>query len=215
MYYILEKRDIMIPNEVNVVLKDIWPMLLLFVIVIITIRIVDILINKKKFVLYKDLFILMFILYMLLLFELVTSTDFESYSNNFIPFREIMRYKYTSKLFYKNVLGNVLLFIPFGYFVNKILKNKKIIIGMVITLITSLSIEIIQMNIGRSFDIDDIMLNLIGGVLGCVIYKFLDYIKEKMPSCLRKTWIYNILWILILVISSLFLLNYYGIWEVV
>ncbi len=205
----------MIPNEVNVVLKDIWPMLLLFVIVIITIRIVDILINKKKFVLYKDLFILMFILYMLLLFELVTSTDFESYSNNFIPFREIMRYKYTSKLFYKNVLGNVLLFIPFGYFVNKILKNKKIIIGMVITLITSLSIEIIQMNIGRSFDIDDIMLNLIGGVLGCVIYKFLDYIKEKMPSCLRKTWIYNILWILILVISSLFLLNYYGIWEVV
>ena len=46
---------------------------------------------------------LMFILYMFLLFELVTSTDFESYSNNFIPFKEIMRYNYTSKLFYKNV----------------------------------------------------------------------------------------------------------------
>lgn len=204
----------MIPNEVNVVLKDIWPMLLLFIIVIISIRVVDIIINKKKIVLYKDLFLLMFILYMFLLFELVTSTDFESYSNNFIPFKEIMRYKYTSKLFYKNVLGNVLLFVPFGYFVNKMLKNKQIIIGVFITLVTSLSIELIQMNIGRSFDIDDIILNLVGGILGCIIYKFLDFIKEKLPNCLRKTWIYNIVWVLILLFSTLFLLNYYGIVEV-
>lgn len=204
----------MIPNEVDVVLSDIWPMLLLFIIVISTIRILDVIINKKKFVLYKDLFFLMFILYMFLLFELVTSTDFESYSNNFIPFKEIMRYTYTSKLFYKNVLGNVLLFVPFGYFVNKVLKNKQVLIAIFTTLITSLSIEIIQMNIGRSFDIDDIMLNLIGGVIGYLIYKFLDYINEKLPSYLKKEWIYNILWILILVLSGLFLLNYYGIVEV-
>ena len=204
----------MIPNEVDVVLSDIWPMLLLFIIVISTMRILDVIINKKKFVLYKDLFFLMFILYMFLLFELVTSTDFESYSNNFIPFKEIMRYNYTSKLFYKNVLGNVLLFVPFGYFVNKVLKNKQVLIAIFTTLITSLSIEIIQMNIGRSFDIDDIMLNLIGGVIGYLIYKFLDYIKEKLPSYLKKEWIYNILWILILVVSGLFLLNYYGIMEV-
>ena len=205
----------MIPNEVNIVLKDIWPMLLLFIIVIVTIRVIDVIINQNKFVLYKDLFLIMFILYLFLLFELVTSTDFESYSNNFIPYKEIMRYKYTSKLFYKNVLGNVLLFVPFGYFVNKVLKNKKIVVGIFITLVTSLSIELIQMNIGRSFDIDDIMLNLVGGILGCLIYKFLDYIKEKLPNCLRKTWIYNVLWILILLFSSLFLLNYYGILEVV
>ena len=204
----------MIPNEVDVVLSDIWPMLLLFIIVISTIRILDVIINKKKFVLYKDLFFLMFILYMFLLFELVTSTDFESYSNNFIPFKEIMRYTYTSKLFYKNVLGNVLLFVPFGYFVNKVLKNKQVLIAIFTTLITSLSIEIIQMNIGRSFDIDDIMLNLIGGVIGYLIYKFLDYINKKLPSYLKKEWIYNILWILILVLSGLFLLNYYGIVEV-
>ena len=63
----------MIPNEVDVVLSDIWPMLLLFIIVISTMRILDVIINKKKFVLYKDLFFLMFILYMFLLFELVTS----------------------------------------------------------------------------------------------------------------------------------------------
>ena len=201
----------MIPNEVNIVLKEIWPMLLLFIIVLILIRLIDIILNKKKIVFYKDLIMLMFILYMFLLFELVTSTDFESYSNNFIPFKEIMRYNYTSKLFYKNVVGNMLLFIPFGYFVNNILKNKKVIVCIFITLITSLSIEIIQMNIGRSFDIDDIILNICGGSIGYIIYKVKEYIKNKLPECLKKNWIYNILWILLLIGSSLFLLNYYGV----
>lgn len=204
----------MIPNEVNIVLSDIWPMLLLFIIVIFTMRVVDVIINKKKLVLYKDLYILTFILYMFLLFELVTSTDFESYSNNFIPFKEIMRYSYTSKLFFKNVLGNVLLFVPFGYFANNILKNKKIIVAMFITLITSSSIEIIQMNIGRSFDIDDIILNLIGGIIGYLIYKLLYVIKDVLPEWLKKEWIYNIIWLLILISGSIFLLNYYGILEV-
>lgn len=201
----------MIPNEVNIVLRDIWPMLLLFIIVLFTIRIIDIIINKKKWIFYKDLIYLIFVLYMFLLFELVTSTDFESYSNNFIPFKEIMRYKYTSNLFYKNVLGNVLLFVPFGYFVNNILKNKKIIISILITLITSLSIEIIQMKIGRSFDIDDIILNVCGGIVGYLIYKLKENIKEIIPEFLKKNWIYNILWILILILSSIFLLNYYGV----
>jgi len=153
----------------------------------------------------------MFLLYMFLLFELVTTTDFESYSNNFIPFKEIMRYNYTSELFYKNVVGNMLLFIPFGYFVNNILKSKKVIICIYITLITSLSIEIIQMNIGRSFDIDDIILNICGGIIGYIIYKIKEYIKNKLPECLKKNWIYNILWILLLIGSSIFLLNYYGV----
>ena len=204
----------MIPNEVNIVLKDIWPMILLFIIVVFTLRIIDIIINKKKVPIYKDLRMLVFILYMFLLFELVTSTDFESFSNNFVPFKEILRYSYTSTLFYKNVLGNVLLFIPFGYFANIILRNKKAIISIIITFITSLSIELIQMNIGRSFDIDDIMLNLLGGIVGYNIYIFLDYIKIRLPKMLQKEWIYSFIWILILVLGMLFLLNYYGIWGV-
>lgn len=204
----------MIPNEVNIVLKDIWPMLLLFIIVVFTMRVIDIIINNKKVPIYKDLRMLVFILYMFLLFELVTSTDFESYSNNFVPFKEILRYSFNSALFYKNVLGNVLLFIPFGYFVNVTLKNKNLWISIIITFITSLSIELIQMNIGRSFDIDDILLNLIGGIFGYYIYKFLDYIKNKLPEFLQKEWIYSLLWIIILVLGLLFLFDYYGIWEV-
>lgn len=204
----------MIPTEVNIVLKDIWPMLLLFIIVVFTMRIIDVIINKKKMVIYKDLFFLTFVLYMFLLFELVTSTDFESYSNNFMPFREIMRYSPTSSLFYKNVIGNVLLFAPFGYFVNTLLKNKSFLLNILITLITSTSIEFIQMYIGRSFDIDDIILNLCGGCLGYLIYRIIDFIKDKSPEVLKKEWIYNILWILIVVFGLLFVLNYYKILEV-
>lgn len=204
----------MIPSEVNVVLKDIWPMLLLFSIVLFTIRIVDVIINKKRLVLYKDLFFFMFILYLFLLFELVTSTDFESFSNNFIPFKEIMRYDLSSGLFYKNVIGNVLLFVPFGYFVSDIINNKKLLVSMFITLVTSVSIEVIQMNIGRSFDIDDIILNFVGGIIGYGFYKFIDFIGDKVPSFLKKEWIYNILWIILVICATLFLLDYYNILEV-
>lgn len=211
---VIRKSDYMIPNEVNIVLSNIWPMLLLFVIVLFSMRIIDVIINKNKLILYRDLYLLSFILYMLLLFELVTTTDFESYSNNFIPFKEIMRYSYTSKLFFKNVLGNVLLFVPFGYFVNKILKNKKMIVAVFITLITSLSIELIQINIGRSFDIDDIILNLLGGIVGYLFYRLLEYIKEIIPNWLKKEWIYNILWILILILGSIIILDYYNVLEV-
>ncbi len=189
----------MIPNEINIVLKEIWPMILLFIVVLATIKIADTIINKKKFIFYKELYMLVIILYMFLLFELVTSTDFESYSNNFVPFKEILRYNFTSSLFYKNVLGNVLLFVPFGYFVSSILKTKKIYITTLITFITSISIEIIQMNIGRSFDIDDIMLNLCGGILGYLIYKLIKKLELIIPDFLKKEWIYNLLWIILLI----------------
>ena len=74
----------MIPSEVNVVLKDIWPMLLLFSIVLFTIRIFDIIVNKKEFILYKDLITFTFLLYLFLLFKLVISFYFVCYSINFI-----------------------------------------------------------------------------------------------------------------------------------
>ncbi len=203
----------MIPREISVVLREIWPMLLLFIIVLSTLRIIDSILNKKKMLLYKDLLTLVFILYMFLLFELVTTTDFESYSNNFIPLKEIIRYNYTSSLFFKNVIGNVLLFIPFGYFVNYFLKNKKIYITIISTLITSLSIEIIQMNIGRSFDIDDIILNLCGSVIGCLLFRLSIILSKKIPKALKKEWIYNLIWIIAVSCSVIFIFNYYKLWR--
>jgi len=201
-----------IPNEILVFLKSLWPMLMLFIIVLCSIRIIDIIFNKKKVIIHKELMNLMFIVYLFLLFQLVTTSDFESYSNNFIPFREIMRYRIDSGLFYRNVVGNIVLFMPFGYLVSYYLKNTKYYIALLLTFITSISTEVIQMYIGRSFDIDDILLNLIGGLIGYLIFKIQYVIIEKLPKFLKKTILADLLVIILFVIVMVGI--YFILWRV-
>ena len=112
----------MIPKIAIDVITELLPMITLFCIVLFLLRFFYLKNNNKEFILYKELINISFIIYILLLFELVTSTDFHSYNNNFIPFREIFRYSFSSPLFYRNVIGNVILFIPFGYFTSTLLK---------------------------------------------------------------------------------------------
>jgi len=201
-----------IPNEILVFLKSLWPMLMLFIIVLCSIRIIDIIFNKKKVIIHKELMNLMFIVYLFLLFQLVTTSDFESYSNNFIPFREIMRYRIDSGLFYRNVVGNIVLFMPFGYLVSYYLKNTKYYIALLLTFITSISTEVIQMYIGRSFDIDDILLNLIGGLIGYLIFKIQYVIIEKLPKFLKKTILADLLVIILFAIVMVGI--YFILWRV-
>lgn len=200
-----------LPNEILNFIKGLWPMLLLFIIVISSIRIMDIVLNKKKLVLHQDLMNLMFIIYLFLLFQLVTTTDFESYSNNFIPFKEIMRYKIDSSLFYRNVVGNIILFVPFGYLVSYYMKKPKYYGILLLTFITSLSTEVIQMYIGRSFDIDDILLNFIGGLIGFLIFKIQSKIIEKLPNFLKKSWLADLL---VVVLFGIVMVGiYYILWR--
>ena len=201
-----------IPNEILIFLKSLWPMLMLFIIVICSIRIIDIIFNKKKVIIHKELMNLMFIVYLFLLFQLVTTSDFESFSNNFIPFKEIMRYKIDSSLFYRNVIGNIVLFMPFGYLVSYYLKNTKYYIALILTFITSISTEVIQMYIGRSFDIDDILLNLVGGLVGYLIFKVQYKIIEKLPNFLKKKWLADLLVIILFVIVMIGI--YFVLWRI-
>ena len=110
------------------IMHNIWPMLFIFTVIIVSVRIAYILYNKEKFVLYKELLMLCFIIYILLLYYIVTFQDNNYGTNNFVPFKEIFRYSVTSKLFLRNVIGNVLLFVPFGMFVTHYVKNNKIFI---------------------------------------------------------------------------------------
>ncbi len=177
-----------------------WPMVLISSIIIISFRIAYLLKNHVKFVLYQDLLMLCFIIYVLCLFQVVTFQDTVSWSsNNFIPFREIFRYAFGSRLFVKNVVGNMLLFLPFGFFVSYYLKCKKVWLPLILTLIASISIETVQMVIGRVFDIDDILLNLFGGCLGFLCYYVLSKIGEKLPSVLKSEMFLNIIAIVLLI----------------
>ena len=202
----------MIPQKAINIIIDLWPMLTLISVVLITLRLTYLFINHKKIVIYRELLSLMFIIYLMMLFELVTTSDFESYSNNFMPFREIYRYKLTSKLFYRNVIGNIVIFAPFGYFVSYACKvKKKWYIPLIITFITSLTIEIIQMGIGRSFDIDDIILNLIGGLFGYLGYLIFESIFKKYSEIFKNNLLLNIICIIMIIVLTILILNIYGV----
>ena len=74
------------------------------------------------------------------------------------------------------------------------------------TLIASLTIETVQYYIGRVFDIDDIILNLIGGILGFLVYIGLDAIKNKVKIFKNDT-VLDIIIIIILVLVILYSFN--------
>ena len=95
-------------------LNNTWPMLTLFIAIMIILKLARVFINNDKFIFYKEFYNLLFIIYVLLLYYLLLSTENASSGMNFIPFKEITRYNIGSKSFFYNVIGNIVLFIPFG-----------------------------------------------------------------------------------------------------
>lgn len=177
-----------------------WPMVLISTVIIVSLRIAYILKNHAKFVLYQDLLMLSFIIYVLCLFQVVTFQDNNNISsNNLIPFREMFRYDLGSRLFLKNVLGNIIMFLPYGFFTSYFLKEKKLLPIFILTVLTSLTIESTQLMIGRVFDIDDILLNILGGVLGHYLYILILKIGDMCPSVLQREWFLNLVSIILLV----------------
>ncbi len=185
-------------NTIQQVINFTWPMVIISVVIMVSCRISYLIKNKEKVVLYKELMMLIFAVYILCLFQVVTFQDDTSWaSNNFIPFKEILRYNISSRLFIKNVLGNMIMFLPFGFFVSYFLKSEKIYMPVILTIIASLSIELVQLAIGRVFDVDDIILNLLGGIMGYFIYSVIRIIGEGLPGFCRKDWFLNILTVLL------------------
>lgn len=106
------------------------------------------------------------------------------HSHNFIPFKTISYYLFTAadmnfSIRIVNLAGNVIGFMPFGFLMpllsRKFLNLKVIILA---TFCLSLAFELIQL-IFRfgSFDVDDLILNTFGGVLGYLfIFLILKFI---------------------------------------
>lgn len=200
----------MIPNKVYDILINLLPMIVLFSIVMTLVRVISCLYAKEKIIFYKEIKNLIYIIYCFALFKLVTTTDFSSYSHNFTLFKEILRYQTDSMLFFRNVIGNILLFIPFGYLITDMIHEKanksNIFITTFIILVTSLAIEIIQMFIGRSFDIDDIFLNVIGGILGFISYQLIHLLFKILPEKLTNNFTKGIIYV---VICTIFVITFY------
>lgn len=197
----------MVKGAVFELLNTAWPTLVIFLVIQVLIRLFYFKNTSKKMILHEEILNLLFITYVLLLFELVTSKDVTTSGVNLIPFKEILRYEIGSSSFYRQVIGNIIIFMPLGFFAGYYTKSKKTSTIVLFTLLVSLTIEVVQRYIGRSFDIDDIILNVVGGILGFFIYVGLDAISKKLPAFFRKDSFLSFLTLLILVIVLLYLLG--------
>lgn len=92
---------------------------------------------------------------------------------NLTPFQTIHRYTFGSDAFYINILGNILLFIPVGLYATALLDKPrwwKVILAIAFF---STTIELTQLLSFRVTDIDDVLLNTLGGWVGYLIYLLL------------------------------------------
>lgn len=193
-----------VKNIILDMIPGIWPMLLLIAVIAVSLRLSYLLKGGKKVVIYKELLYLIFILYVLCLYYIVTYQDVNYGGINLTPFKEIFRYTIGSKKFFKNIIGNIVLFIPYGYFAAYFPKNKKMVTVTFLTFLVSFSIEAIQYKIGRVFDIDDIILNTLGGVIGYLIFIVLDSIKNRLPRFMRSDAFLNFVAVAIVVLFIIY-----------
>lgn len=105
---------------------------------------------------------------------------------NLIPLKTIAEYIEHSKNFGPgilliNLVGNIVAFMPLGFLVPLVFKRTdRLSIITLITLFTSITAEICQFifNVG-GLDIDDVLLNTIGGIMGYLIYRGVARIYTK------------------------------------
>ena len=197
-----------IKNIITSYFYDVWPIIIIITVIASTLRIAYLIKNNQKFCFYKELFMLLFILYVMCLFEIVTLQDQNYGLSNMLPFKEIFRYEIGSRLLIKNIIGNILLFLPYGYFASDYLKSKKVWPICLLTMIVSVTIECVQLNIGRTYDIDDVILNTVGGILGYCLYRLIEKIKVKLPKFFKTDGFINVFVIIVLIISIIYLFDW-------
>ena len=148
----------------------------------------------KKEYNHKAVMKLLFIIYMCVLVyvvffaEAMGRTPQDGYVYNLTPLKEIKRFmKYiwdndalgsAARL---NIFGNIIAFMPFGIYLPYTSESK---LGFISTFLytfsLSLTIELVQLitKVG-SCDVDDIILNTLGGVIGYILWYIYTKLRKK------------------------------------
>ena len=114
---------------------------------------------------------------------------------NLIPFHEIGRYiRYADQLgmgiVLMNLLGNILLFVPFGFLVPLFWRKEEHhpLIIILMGCLFSAVVEVIQLQTGLgSCDVDDVILNTLGTVLGYLLFRLGNLIYRRIKYGEQKT----------------------------
>lgn len=143
---------------------------------------------KRVRMLGKILFVLyiIFLVYFLCFSELYGRTEIvEGYRYNLVLFKEIRRFiEYREELgsfaVFANLFGNILIFVPYGFFVSVASSHRGFLKTVGYSFVLCLGVEIFQLvaRVG-SFDVDDILLNTFGGVLGYILFIICNRIRRR------------------------------------
>ncbi len=131
---------------------------------------------------------LSFVLYFTLM-PIITSLPFifnHPYNRmNLVPFIDVLNGRGD---FIRQVGLNVIMTIPFGFLIPLVKKeNDKLLKVVFYTFLLSLGIELLQplINGVRSADITDLITNVIGGIIGYIIYLIFKPLTTKILNCIR------------------------------
>lgn len=133
------------------------------------------------------------LVYFLFFAEMLDRTGIErSYRYNLIPFREIRRFIVYADLLgpmavISNLFGNIVIFMPFGFLLPILGRKKRNFwFTSLLSFALSLAVECIQL-VTRTgcFDVDDIFLNTIGGMLGYLVYALVQRKRDRDADARR------------------------------
>ncbi|NHC40297.1 VanZ family protein [Bacillus sp. MM2020_1] len=117
-----------------------------------------------------------------------TYDEYHWRSNNFVPFKTINFYLFIAdinlNIRIENLAGNIIGFVPFGFILPLLAKKfQKLSTVTISTFCLSLMFELLQLIFEfGSFDVDDLILNTVGGVLGYIPIKLallITLLKKK------------------------------------
>ncbi len=136
----------------------------------------------------KWLMNVVFLVYLLMLLRMtvfrngfVDSDVFSNGSLNLVPFSDLIRIANNDMgVFIYLALGNIVVFMPFGFFIAWYEKNVGLAVVTLWGFFLSLGIELSQYVFGTGVtEIDDIILNTLGCLLGGIIERAIYYLYLK------------------------------------
>lgn len=155
--------------------------------------------SQKKIKKYRALGKVLFFAYIIFLVYFLCFAEWygrtgvsQEYRYNLELFKEIRRFiEYREELgafaVFTNLFGNILIFVPYGFFISVASVKHRFCKAVLYSFVLSLGVELFQLvtRVG-SCDVDDILLNTIGGVLGYLAFWICNGIRRRYDGHKRE-----------------------------